>query len=66
MTCVADQVPVPRAVGMPRSFRPAAMSRNAEARPEMVELARQLRRPNRYTALARSGSRNFFETRLIM
>ena len=28
MTCVADQVPVPRAVGMPCSFRPVAMSRN--------------------------------------
>jgi len=28
MTCVADQVPVPRAVGMPRSLRPAAISRS--------------------------------------
>ena len=27
ITCVADQLPVPRAVGMPRSFRPAAISR---------------------------------------
>ena len=40
ISCVADQVPVPRAVkcGGRKSY--------AKARPEMVELARQLRRPD--------------------